>query len=40
MFLGNGLNNMKERAALHNWGLTIDSNLGSGTTFILRVIIP
>jgi signal transduction histidine kinase/ligand-binding sensor domain-containing protein len=40
MFLGNGLNNMKERAALHSWGLTIDSNLGSGTTFILRVIIP
>jgi ligand-binding sensor domain-containing protein/two-component sensor histidine kinase len=39
-FLGNGLNNMKERADLHHWVLTIDSNPGLGTIFSLNVLIP
>jgi signal transduction histidine kinase len=33
---GNGLKNMKERAACHRWQLSMRSNPGRGTTLIVR----
>ncbi len=38
-FTGNGLKNMKERAARHQWQLTIQSKPGEGTTIALKALI-
>jgi signal transduction histidine kinase/ligand-binding sensor domain-containing protein len=36
---GNGLKNMKERAARHRWELDLNSRPGAGTTLVVRAII-